>query len=178
MNPVLASMRICSDWLQDGTNGVNAKIDAITLDGSDTVPPDVVTIIEASSSDALAASELPQESTDYPVLGVTQHNPFTGRGEIPGAALKDFTGEIAIWYLTKGATRKAALEDYFYTMDAVMASLTELAKDENQASRTRESVTGILTMDEFSLLPAFTVIDDVVVSGGVAVSMTVRDLEP
>lgn len=176
---ILETLRIISTALQHGTYGVNAKIAALTLDGSDTAPPAVVTFLEASSSDLLASGLLmDSQGTTDPVLGVVQAAPFAGPAAIHGPTLKLYEGTVAVWYITTNTDAGAAMQDGLYTMRAVGQCLADVLQNANEAARLRNNSVGLQQISSFEFLPVYTKMEQVQVTAALQFTAQVRDLEP
>lgn len=175
---ILESLRMVNDWLQDATFGVNAKLPGIPLDGSDTVPPDVVSFLEETSNALVARGRLPEDATLLPCLAVLQRGPL----DIPAHVNTTYQdGEIilAIWYGARDVDSDDGRQDAYYTMRAVRRSLRELFKDDAtpKAARTRGNVS-LLPSGLISLPSAFTIEGDTMVSASLELTVKARDTDP
>ena len=173
---ILEAVRIIHTWLQDGTNGVNAKLPGVPLDGSDSVPAAIVTFLEETSSAQVARGRVPEVASQLPCLAVLQ----SGEVVVPaviGTTYQDADITVTIWYVARDKDSDTARRDAMYTIRAIRRSLTELFKPANDASRVRGSVQMFPT-GEITIPPLFTVQDDVPISGAVEVRVKVRDTSP
>lgn len=138
----IEAVRIVSSWLKDGTYGYAAKLAAIPLDGSDTRPTTIAsTSIVDEASNANAAFHR-FDGLTLPALIVTM--PREIEYEEPNQPL---TGNqiyarltIRVRYAEKNTSGNAAIANGCYAMRAVAASLRELEKNDNVASRTRNNI--------------------------------------
>ena len=178
-NVILETLRIISTALQHVSYGVNVKLAALTLDGSDAVPADVLTFLEASSSDLLASGMLmPSGGSTSPVLGVVQMSPIIGPAAISGPVLKEYSGDFAVWYITTDTDVGAAMQDGLYTMRAVGQCLTSLMLNANAAARDRNASVAMQLIRDFEFLPVFTKIEQVQVTAALQFTVELRDAEP
>ena len=167
-------------WLQDGTDGVNAKLALMSaaglLDGSDTVPADIVTFLEETSSAVLARGRVPELASQLPCLAVLQSGEVTIPAVV-GTSYFDADITIAIWYVARDKDSNTGRQDAMYTIRAIRQSLHEFFKPANSASRTRGSVQMFPT-GEITLPPLFTIQDDLPISGAVELRVKIRDIDP
>ena len=177
---ILESVRIISDWLQDATYGVNAKLALMSaaglLDGSDTKPADIVTFIEETNDARLARGRVPELPAQLPCLAVLQ----SGEVVVPavvGTTYFDADVTIAIWYVARDKDSNDGRQDAMYTIRAIRQSLHELFKPANSASRVRGKVQMFPT-GEVTVPPLFTMQEDVPISGAVELRVKVRDIDP
>lgn len=172
----LEVVRIVADWLADGTNGVNALLPGIPLDGGDSTPPVIASIVDETRSGVAARRHFPEDHPT-PALFV-----FTGRdarlmGEVH-THLRDAEISVTIGYVQKAATTENGLRDAFYTMRAVERSLKKLQEQANEASRTRNNI-AIIAAREFVYPNVFAEVGGLVMTAGVeAVYELVRDYAP
>lgn len=153
MRLAMIPMRIVADWLSDGTNGVNAELAAMTtddLDTSDTVPPNVATIID-ESRDGNAALKLIPDDLTLPALLIFQSAAFAIPIALSQGKLKAEVGPIAIAYAVKSSKAEEGKEDAFYTMDAVVRSLNNLFVG-NDATRVRAGIQ-LVNLRQLELAP-------------------------
>ncbi len=173
---ILEAIRIIDSWLQDGTNGVNVKLAGLTLDGSDTVPPDIVTFLEETSSAQVARGRMPEATSQLPCLAVLQSGEVVVPAHI-GTTYFDADITITIWYAAKDKDSDNGRQDAMYTVRAIRQSLTELFKPGNSASRVRGGVQ-MFPSGEITIPPLFTIQDDVPISGAVELKVKIRDTDP
>ena len=173
---ILEAIRIVNTWLQDGTNGVNAKLAGVPLDGSDTVPPNIVTFIEETSNAPLARGRVPEAAASLPCLAVLQSGEMVAPAHI-GTTYHDADITIGIWYVARDRDSEDGRRDDMYTIRAIRQSLTELFKDANVANRKRGKVQ-MFPSGEITVPPLFTMQDDAPISGAVELRVKVRDTDP
>ena len=177
---ILEAVRMVHTWLQNGTYGVNAKLALMSgaglLDGSDTVPADIVTFLEETSDARLARGRVPEVAAQLPCLAVLQ----SGEVVVPavvGTTYFDADVTIGIWYVARDKDSDTGRRDAMYTIRAIRQSLHELFKPANDASRVRGAVQMFPT-GEITVPPLFTIQEDVPISGAVELKVKIRDTDP
>lgn len=133
---ILEGIRITADALADDVIGVNARIDKLKQDDGDPKPPDVLKVWDTTRHPQAVTGQVGPE----PCLIVSQERPVVVDGE-RGTIYRDADDlAIAIRYATGKADVAVAMRDGLYTLRAILESIEELAKNENVAKRTRNSV--------------------------------------
>lgn len=167
-------------WLQDGTYGVNAKLALMSaaglLDGSDSVPADIVTFIEETSDARLARGRVPELASQLPCLAVLQ----SGEVVVPAVVKTTYFDAditIAIWYVARDKDSNDGRQDAMYTIRAIRQSLRELFKPANSADRTRGNIQ-MFPSGEITIPPLFTIQNDLPISGAVELRVKIRDISP
>ena len=178
MRLAMIPMRIIKDWLDDATNGVNAELAAMTtddLDTSDTVPPDVETIIDESRDGNAALKLVPQDMT-LPALLIFQSEAFVIPIGVSQGKIKATVGPIAIAYAVRKSDPAAGNEDAFYTMDAVYRSINNLF-DGNEATRTRAGIQ-LVNLRNLDLAPMEDQVGDATLTLALIIRFQVHDTRP
>ncbi len=172
---MLETIRLVAEWLNDGTNGVNAQIDAMrtasAIDTADTDPPDIAAI-ENETADGKVARRVVPEGQTTPALWLFVARP----GDFGGMVTTEFRRGIVplvIGYLGSNAQTAVGLEDAYYTMRAIMWSLAALMK-QNSATRTRNSVL-LVRFAGLEVLPPFTPLEDGEFTTGLVWQVQVQD---
>lgn len=170
---ILEATRAVTDWLDDATYGLQARLTALDFDGSDTAPSGTLTIAD-ETRDAQAAlgrfpalpactvSAQPVESLDG------QAATYTHDADIP----------LLIRLARKDSAVEDATRDLYYTLRAAMATLEALFDDrvvDHSARRIRNGVQlqhivamgGARTREE---------LQDTDVTAAIAVTIRCRDL--
>ena len=135
----LEGQRMLASWLGNATYGVNAKLDVLTYDGSDTQPADVATIVAAADNVDAAFGRF--DGLTLPAIIVsareTEHrdpDQVQPSGEVYGSVT------LLVRYAERTASATTALRNGAYVTRAIIASLRELHKPANEASRQRNNI--------------------------------------
>jgi hypothetical protein len=171
---MLETIRIVTDWVQDATDGVNANLDTIDYDGSDTAPDDVAYFGDDTRDEIVALRKDPPK---YPAIYVTEDAPWTMEGEVNTICRRAEDITIAIRYLIRAHDRYSGRRDTYYTLRAVVASVKELMDNANLASRTRDNVC-IESAESISQLIVHEAVGEATVTGAVVVTFRVIDTAP
>lgn len=135
----LEAQRIVADWLADATSGVNAKLDVLSYDGTDTQPADLATIVAACDDTNAAFGRF--DGLTLPAVIVAPRDIEHKDPEIPQPnSGVDGVVTLLIRYAERTADGAKALRNGAYVTKAILASLRELHKNENAASRTRNDI--------------------------------------
>lgn len=171
---LLETSRILADWLDDGTYGVNAKLPAVTLDGTDSVPANV-TVVDETRDDDVALGRLPGTlpCVAVSVQEVEYADPLQPHvtGQVSGKVT------VLIRYGQRVVDSGTGLSDASYTLRAVMMSLRELHTNEQAAARTRGDVV-LISCDDVRQVPLTQEVGDAWVTGAVRATYTMYDLAP
>jgi hypothetical protein len=138
----IEAVRAVTAWLKGDTYGYAAKLAALTMDGSDTRPTTVLDASIVDETDNANAAFRRFDGLTLPALIVTvvgdiEHSdpnqPQTGdRGE--GYVT------VQVRYAERNTASQTAIVNGTYAIRAVIASLREFHKNDNVASRTRNSI--------------------------------------
>ena len=171
---LLETNRILADWLADVTNGVNAKLPDVPLDGADLVPANV-TVVDETRNDDVALGRLPDT---LPCVAVSVQEI-----EYADPVQPHVTNEVSarvtvlVRYGQRTVDGSTGLSEASYTLRAVLMSLRELHTNEQAAARARGSV-HLISCEDLRQVPLTQEIDDAWVTGAVRATYTIYDLAP
>lgn len=169
-------MRIIADWLQDATYGVNAKLDVLTYDSGDTQPSDIATFADESRNASAAFRRF--DGLTLPALIITAPEVEHKDAEMAQYGERaDGSVTVQIRYAERTLAGDDALTNGNYIAKAVIASLRELHKNDNVASRTRNSVR-LVSCEELRELGQYEEVDDTWFLAAVQARYYVSDLKP
>lgn len=138
----LEACRIVTAWLKDNTYGYAPKLAALPLDGSDARPTTIADTSIVDETDNANAAFRRFDGLTLPALVVTvvgdvesmePNQPLTG-DRVDGFVT------IQVRYAERNTASQTAIVNGTYAIRAVTASLRELHKNDNVASRTRNSI--------------------------------------
>lgn len=138
----LEAVRMVTAWLKDDTYGYAAKLAVLPLDGSDSRP---TTVADASivneCDDANAAFHrfdgLTLPALIVSVVGDVEH---LEPNQPQTSDRADGYVTVQVRYAEKNTAGQTAIANGTYAIKAVIASMRELHKNDNAASRTRNSI--------------------------------------
>lgn len=171
---MLETIRMVTDWLQDATDGVNAKIAAIPLDAGDSAPPGIALFADDTRDEVVALRQEPQK---YPAIYVTEDAPWTMEGEVATDIRRATELTLAIRYIVRVHDKFSGRRDTYYTLRAIVASIKELMENANLAARTRNQVC-IEALLEITQLIVHEGVGEGTVTGAVVLTMRVLDAAP
>lgn len=172
----LETVRIVTDWLNDGTYGVNALLSALPLDGGDSVP--AVALITDETRNAVAARERFPAAAG-PVITVHLARPAIIRTELQGAFRDAPDVPVLIRYAdTNQAATDAGTKNALYTVRAILQSVARLMDQPGVTARVRNQVAIANVKEEVQHVPVFQDVEDKVITGGLVFSFYVRDKLP
>lgn len=134
----LSALRALTDWLNDATYGVNAKLAALDLDSGDSAPAALVTIADETRHPLVARRRPP----DTPSIGVWLHDKWDLEGEVFTVA-RDTVGEgipVHIRIATSEAYTDRGIRTLYYYARAVRLSVRDWLRNDNIAARTRNQI--------------------------------------
>jgi hypothetical protein len=171
-------IRMWADWLGDGTNGVNAQIADVPRDAGDDAPPDLVAILDETTSGAAARGRVSKEQAT-PVLMVTLHDRFTV-GPVEQGAYRDARNvKVALSLVVQESQTEKGLQEVNYLLRATERCVVAFFDNDNGSARTRNSVQIVHESYEVDEVPAYAEAGDAVIAGALIVTMhKVRDLAP
>lgn len=140
----LETVRMLVAALADGTNGINAKIAALTLDGADARPatPTVYNDVDHRWVARRRVDDADLATITFPALAVFQLGRMTAVLPEPYLPLRDADVQIGFAHIGKGQDSALALRDALYANHALMRWFSWfLSQDPNGATRTRNGVT-------------------------------------
>lgn len=136
----LETVRAITDWLNHATHGVNAKLATLPLDVGDTVPADILLIVDETRNAVVARDRFPAER---PCITVRMHAEWVLEGEV--MTVERNTEErglpVLIRTMVSDALTATGFRDLYYYNRAIRQSLREFLKnDYAQSHRTRNDV--------------------------------------
>jgi hypothetical protein len=170
---ILEIIRMVTDALNDNTIGVNAHLLNIPVDGSDSVPEQIVTIVDETRNNQVAIGRYP---TEFPALVVT----LDGTQPIEGDVLSDLRNAevtVLIRYLCKNTDTLKGNCDTYYTMRAVQRCIQDFTGSLNMVYRVRNNIQ-IVDCISMEHLQLFENIEDANITGGIRATFKVRDAQP
>lgn len=173
----LEAVRIIADWLQDATYGVNAKLDVLAYDSGDAQPSDIATVADETRNASAAFRRF--DGLTLPALIVTVPvDPEYRDGEQMQAPERiDGYVTVQIRYAERTLAGDDAIANGNYVVKAVLASLRELHKNDNVASRTRNSVR-LVSCEDLRELGQYEEVEDTWLLAAVQARYYVSDLKP
>lgn len=171
---ILETIRIVVDALEHSSEGVNAELQSIPIDSGDARPPDIVSVLDPTQSDAAARQE---SGDDWPVLLVDSVR------EARSEALQSQTNidansiPLGIAYITHDPDSAESVQDTLYTLRAVLRAVNNL--QDRDSDRKRNDVQ-ILKPNEAAWreIPGGADLGPGTATGMVMVDFHVRDLSP
>ena len=136
---ILETLDLLADWLNDPTNGVNAKLAAVPRSGTDTVPPDLALIVAETRDFGAALGQLPDQDADYPCLLVSQSGDGSQFDPHAKQGVRDAEIDVLIRYGAKEAQAAKGSRDALYTFRAVQRSV-EAWMESVEANRERNGI--------------------------------------
>lgn len=175
---ILDTLRLVTDWLNDGTNGVNAKIATTPRDGGDSAPTSLTAIVDETRNGAAARRKLPATvpalvvrlATAAPLDAEVGPNSDKRYGDIP----------LAIWYGDRDATSENGNRDAHYilrTVERVLRQLTNPANGAGLTAKVRNSVT-LLFWKDWRYNTQDEPLEDGTIHGALFVTARVQDTVP
>lgn len=138
----LEAVRMVTAWLQEDTYGYAAKLAALPLDGSDSRPTTVTDASIVNECDNANAAFHRFDGLTLPalivsVVGDVEH---LEPNQPQTSDRADGYVTVQVRYAERKAESHTAIVDGSYAIRAVIASLREFHKNDNAASRTRNSI--------------------------------------
>ena len=177
---ILETLRIVRDWLNDGTNGVNAKLPSVPLDGSDTQPANVAAILEETASIPVALKYFDKDQST-PAIWIWQADDadFVGLGAHVVQSFQEAQSlPVAIAYVDRESNTGNAVRDGSYVMRAVRMSLNVRHQNAQSANRLRNSVQVLAGGIRSRLVKPNVELEGAVVTHGMIIVYQVRDNAP
>lgn len=169
-------MRIVADWLQDATYGVNAKLDVLSYDSGDTQPSDIATVADETRNASAAVRRF--DGLTLPALLVTAPEVEYRPAEMAQYGERsDSYVTVLIRYAERTLAGDDAITNGNYIVKAIVASLRELHKNDNVASRTRNSVR-LVSCEDLRELGLYEEVEDTWLLAAVQARYYVADLKP
>lgn len=175
----LETTRIITDWLNNGTYGVNAKLAALPKDVGDN-PPAVQLIVDETRNGVAARERIPVPGTAGPVITVHIARPAIVHTELADAYRDVPDLPVVIRYAdTNQVASDVGTRNAMYTMRAVLQSINALmGAPGDGGARERNQVAIANVKDEVQAVPVFQDVEDKVITGGLVFSFYVRDKLP
>lgn len=165
-------VRLVADWLEDGTNGVNALLASVPRDGGDPLPTSV-TIYDETRDNRPARGRVPDGATDLPAVTVALRGVTVMAEQVTDDGY--CSAEVVVQYAAKNVDAWKAKRDGNYVLRAVAWSLRRLRRlDANAAGRLRNQV-ALGVIDPIRLEPWVERIEDTLIVGSVVMPVTARD---
>lgn len=168
-------IRMVATVLGNGTYGVNAELPKIELDAGDTAPPNVAAIVDESKDGQAARRTLIRGQTT-PVLYVMQGEVL----EVPLGKTQagiDADVPVLIAYGGKHSSTEVGKERAWYTMEAVLRTLTQFHSNAKAADRKLANIE-IQNARDMQLQMMDEVRGDDRLQLGLLINYQVKDLNP
>jgi len=133
---ILEADRLVADWLADPTNGINAQLALVPLDGSDVKPVDLATITDETRNDTVARGE---PAAPYPSLSVSVDS-VTDLDGVAQVLTRDGKLKVRMRVAVDTNVTSNAIAAVSYYLRAVLASFRVLCTDAHNAARLRNGV--------------------------------------
>ena len=171
---MLEALRIVADWMADPTYGVNAALRQVPRDPNEPEPMRVLAITDSTREPSSGRTYV---GPSLPYLALSLGGPSTLDGAVHAAwrEATDVTVDVRLWVAKTDTAR--AKRDALYIVRAIMASLRELNRNEQEAARTRNSV-GMTLASTVMAMETIEVAGDAACMAGVVLTCTMRDLRP
>lgn len=169
---ILEGTRLVAEWLADETYGINALLATISLDGSDSQPPDVADIQTEFDDVSVALRRVPDGQTT-PALWLFGMDRIILAG---GVTTEYRSGDhpLVIGYVHSDLDTQEGLQAASYTLRTVTWSLAALQRQPS-ATRTNNTV-ALENVTSIDWMPPFVPLDDGMLTGGLIASLKLRDL--
>jgi hypothetical protein len=173
---ILETIRAVTDWLNNATYGVNAKLSTVTRDGGDPAVDSIQLITDETRNFEVAIRKIP--ATPRPNISVFLANDVDmSPKEFSGTRNGDVT--VIIRYAVDENNTNSGLRDAYYTMRAVIASLKDFNSNgpAPEFARSRNGVQ-IIAITEMVEMQPFQTPEDTAISTGLRITFEVRDTQP
>lgn len=165
------AVRLVADWLEDGTNGVNALLASVPRDGADPLPTSV-TVNDETRDNRIARGRVPESGLPVVVV-LSQAATVLDQSVVTDDGF--FAVDLVIQYAAKDLDAYEAKRDGNYVLRAVMWSLRRLRRtDANAAARVRNQV-ALIDLGPIRLESWVEQTEDLVIVGSLVVPVTLRD---
>ncbi|MEA3245256.1 MAG: hypothetical protein U9Q74_03770 [Gemmatimonadota bacterium] len=171
---ILEGCRLITDWLNDGTNGVNALLGTTPLDAGDSTPAVLVSILDATRDGNVARLRLPE---NLPGIAVV---PLPVEGLQPHVVVQDCEGELQLALriaMTKAQTEQGFRDTSYYLRTVVRSLRRFNAATTAPSSRQRNNIY-LEACSELRMVQLWETIEDSVITGAVLATYHVRDMTP
>lgn len=172
---ILETIRSCTAALNNVNYGVNRQITSMSFDGSDTTPTLLPSngIVDETSNDQVAVGRYPEVS---PCLVVTLDGSVQLDGEVV-SNYRDAEVTLLIRYVSRDSEHAKGRSDSYYTLKAIQKVVRQWMSNENSSDRIRNNVQ-IIECLNIEHVQMFELIDDIIVTGGIHLTLKVRDIDP
>lgn len=146
----LETIRLIDAGLADVSNGINAKIAALTLDGSDARPsnPTVYTDVDDKWVARRRVSDDDASTITFPALAVFQIGRLEAIERNDLDVVRDFAFTVGFRYLLKKQDSALATRDGLYFNRAIARWFNWfITRDPNSATRTKNGITIVRCLD-------------------------------
>lgn len=175
----LEAVRMVTAWLKDDTYGVAAKLAALTLDGSDSRPETIAdsSIVDETSNAHAAFRRFDGLTMPALIVSCVGEPEHRDPEQMHSTAAVDGSVTVQVRYATRKLASDTAIADASYVIRAVIASLRELHKNENVASRTRNSVY-LISCEQLIEQGVYEEVEDTWLLAAVQVKYVTRNILP
>lgn len=170
---IVATVRMLADFLNDPTFGVNATIPTVTRDGTDSIPPNVVGIYDATRDARVAVGQLP---TTFPAIVVAPYQVQTLESMVP-TIIRYGTVHVMVTYYINKSDAVSGLTWGLYTIQAIERCIKAFMDNAQANYRVRNGI-GIAGCSSMQLEPNYTPVGDTAIACGILVGFQVRDSNP
>lgn len=152
---LLEIVRAISDYLQDGTSGVNAQLNSMTTEGlydsGDSKPEDIATITDETRNEQAAFRTPPTDTSgvDKPSLIVFVNNKDPVIYDPPNVAQNRFRADVTVtilFYSGEKANTEEAARDAYYYLRATLRSIRDFNCDDSAKKRNSVVIEHLNTM--------------------------------
>jgi hypothetical protein len=167
---IIESARLICDWLNDGTNGVNALLPSTPLDAGDAPPINLASIVDCTRDTYAASGRLPAALPGLAIMVLPVEN------LAPHITVADAEGDVrlAIRLGMTSAQTEAGFAASSYYLRTIVRSLRRF----NAADPTLRTRNGIYLegCHEMSLVQLWDKQEDAVITGAVLLTFHTRDI--
>lgn len=172
---ILEPVVMATDFLMDPVNGVNAQLRRITLLADDDRPAAIDFIGDEFRDDCVARAQTPPST---PALYVMRDGPVVLQGDVQTVyRYGDGPVGLAVRLFTIDPTTTEAARAVEYYLRAIVRSLAVWLTNEQEAARDLNDIQ-VLGCDRVVWSPMKESIGSAMVTGAVALSLNVRDVNP
>lgn len=165
-------LRLASNWLQDGTNGLNAHLANVPREAGDPLPASITLFATEHQNEDAALVRLP---TTTPAVVLTVESATAVR-DATAHDVGDGSVTVAIRVSTSDVDALDAKRNGSYYLRALLWSLRRwITQDVNGAARKRNSL-AITEIQSVEINSLFERVNDVTVIAGARVTLVVRDV--
>lgn len=171
---ILEGCRLITDWLNDGTNGVNALLTTTPRDGGDSQPANLASIVDATRDGNVARLRLPETLPGIAVV------PLPVEQLQPHVVVIDCEGELQLAIrvaISKTATEQG-FRDSSYYLRTIIRSLRRFNAATNAPSSRQRNNIYLEACSELRMVQLWEATEDSIVTGAVLATYHVRDMLP